>query len=168
MHWTLTSRSDGLRSILAGVQIFSCVSVHNVCLADKMLSRAHALIENYQENGISSDRILIRLPATWQGIQAAKQLEQEGIAAHVTLIYRYAVLTSACLRCIWRFPKIAGSKCYPCLPFTVSVIVVLHCSFVQAQAAAQAGVSVIQPNVGRIMDWYKKHPGYIKNQRVSS
>lgn len=41
------------------------------------------------------------------------------------------------------------------------------CSFVQAQAAAQAGVSVIQPNVGRIMDWYKKHPGYIKNLRVS-
>ncbi|DBA67125.1 TPA: hypothetical protein ACH3X2_001449 [Trebouxia sp. C0005] len=92
---------------------------------DKMLSRAHNLIENYKENGISSDRILIRLPATWQGIQAAKQLEQEGVAAHVTLIY----------------------------------------SFVQAQAAAQAGVSVIQPNVGRIMDWYKKHPGYIKNQR---
>ena len=42
----------------------------------------------------------------------------------------------------------------------------LLCSFVQAQAAAQAGVSVIQPNVGRIMDWYKKHPGYIKNQKV--
>ncbi len=57
-----------------------------------MLSRAHSLIENYKENGISSDRILIRLPATWQGIQAAKQLEQEGIAAHVTLIYRYCIL----------------------------------------------------------------------------
>lgn len=53
-----------------------------------MLSRAHALIDNYKENGISSDRILIRLPATWQGIQAAKKLEAEGIAAHVTLIYR--------------------------------------------------------------------------------
>ena len=64
----------------------------DVCHADKMLSRAHSLIENYKENGISSDRILIRLPATWQGIQAAKQLEQEGIAAHVTLIYRYCIL----------------------------------------------------------------------------
>ena len=60
-----------------------------------MLSRAHSLIENYKENGISSDRILIRLPATWQGIQAAKQLEQEGIAAHVTLIYRYCILLHA-------------------------------------------------------------------------
>ena len=55
-----------------------------------MLSRAHTLIENYKENGVRSDRILIRLPATWQGIQAAKQLESEGIAAHVTLIYRLA------------------------------------------------------------------------------
>ena len=59
-----------------------------VCPIDKMLSRAHTLIDNYKENGVSSDRILIRLPATWQGIQAAKQLESEGIAAHVTLIYR--------------------------------------------------------------------------------
>lgn len=37
-----------------------------------MLSRAHSLIDNYKDNGVSSDRILIRLPATWQGIQAAK------------------------------------------------------------------------------------------------
>lgn len=53
-----------------------------------MLSRAHALIDNYKENGISSDRILVRLPGTWQGIQAAKKLESEGISAHLTLIYR--------------------------------------------------------------------------------
>ena len=32
--------------------------------------------------------MLIRLPATWEGIQAAKQLENEGIATHVVLIYR--------------------------------------------------------------------------------
>jgi len=68
------------------------ISATDLCHADKMLSRAHSLIENYKENGISSDRILIRLPATWQGIQAAKQLEQEGIAAHVTLIYRFGIL----------------------------------------------------------------------------
>lgn len=65
-----------------------------VVSAEKMLSRAHALIENYKGNGVSSDRILIRLPATWQGIQAAKQLESEGIAAHVTLIYRSATSRS--------------------------------------------------------------------------
>lgn len=52
------------------------------------------------------------------------------------------------------------------LKFVLKVYTLL-CSFVQAQAAAQAGVSVIQPNVGRIMDWYRKHPGYIKHQKVS-
>jgi transaldolase len=36
-------------------------------------------------------------------------------------------------------------------------------SFVQAVAAAQAGVSVIQPNIGRIEDWYNQHPGFIRD-----
>lgn len=39
------------------------------------------------------------------------------------------------------------------------------CSFVQAAAAAQAGVSVIQPNIGRLGDWYTKHPGAIRNPK---
>ena len=33
-------------------------------------------------------------------------------------------------------------------------------SFVQAVAAAQAGVSVIQPNIGRLHDSYVNHPGF--------
>ena len=40
------------------------------------------------------------------------------------------------------------------------------CSFVQAAAAAQAGVSVIQPNIGRIEDWYNQHPGFIRDPMV--
>ena len=55
---------------------------------DKLVSRAHNLVANYKENGVKTDKFLMRLPATWQGIQAAKQLESEGIAAHVTLVYR--------------------------------------------------------------------------------
>ena len=39
-------------------------------------------------------------------------------------------------------------------------------SFVQAVAAAQAGVSVIQPNIGRLHDWYVKHPGFPRNPKV--
>lgn len=38
-------------------------------------------------------------------------------------------------------------------------------SFVQAAAAAQAGASVIQPNIGRLGDWYTKHPGAIRNPK---
>lgn len=45
--------------------------------------------------------------------------------------------------------------------------VVWCCSFVQGVAAAQAGVSVVQPNVGRTRDWYTKHPGVIRDPHVS-
>lgn len=41
-------------------------------------------------------------------------------------------------------------------------------SFVQATAAAQAGVSVIQPNIGRLDDWYHKHPNVIRDPKVDS
>ena len=40
-----------------------------------------------------------------------------------------------------------------------------HCSFVQAVAACQAGVSVIQPNIGRLSDWYRLHPGFIRDPK---
>jgi transaldolase len=36
-------------------------------------------------------------------------------------------------------------------------------SFVQGAAAAQAGVSVVSPNVGRTRDWYNAHPGVIRD-----
>ena len=39
-------------------------------------------------------------------------------------------------------------------------------SYVQAVAAAQAGVSVIQVNVGRIDDWYLKNPNFIRDPSV--
>lgn len=39
-------------------------------------------------------------------------------------------------------------------------------SFAQGAAAAQSGVSVIQPNVGRLHDWYNRHPGYIRDPKV--
>ena len=39
-------------------------------------------------------------------------------------------------------------------------------SFVQAAAAAQAGASVIQPNVGRIGDYFTKNPGAIRDPKV--
>ncbi len=83
-----------------------------LCHADKMLSRAHSLIENYKKNGISSDRILIRLPATWQGIQAAKQLEQEGIASHVTLIYRYCIQFTQQYSCFGLLLSIAYAELF--------------------------------------------------------
>ena len=37
---------------------------------------------------VPQDRVLIRIPATWEGIQAAEQLEKMGIACHMILVYR--------------------------------------------------------------------------------
>lgn len=42
------------------------------------------------------------------------------------------------------------------------------CSMVQGVAAAQAGVSVIQINMGRLQDWYNSHPGVIRDPQVKA
>ncbi|MCH9691972.1 MAG: transaldolase [Gammaproteobacteria bacterium] len=76
---------------------------------------ARRLITLYQQTGISRQRVLIKLAATWEGISAASILEQEGIRCNLTLLF---------------------SQC-------------------QAIACAEAGVTLISPFVGRILDWHK-------------
>jgi transaldolase len=83
------------------------------------LAKGRYLISEYEEAGISRDRILIKIASTWEGIQAAKVLEAEGIHCNLTLLFG------------------------------------LH----QAIACAEAGVTLISPFVGRILDWYKKDTG---------
>eukprot|EP00798_Chlamydomonas_sp_ICE-L_P021618 gene21618-28620_t len=92
-------------------------------VAEAMFNHGMKLVELYKENGVKSSRLIIRLPATWAGIQAAGKLEAEGVATQVFLVY----------------------------------------SFIQGVAAAQAGVSVIQPNVGRTNDWYARNPNVIRD-----
>ena len=48
----------------------------------------------------------------------------------------------------------------------VIILSLLLSSFVQAVAAAQAGASVIQPNIGRLGDWYRSNPGVIRDVKV--
>ena len=83
---------------------------------DATIAKAKELLALYQTYGIEQDRILIKIAATWQGIQAAKALEAEGIHCNLTLLFG--------------------------LP--------------QAQACAEAGVTLISPFVGRILDRYTK------------
>lgn len=79
------------------------------------IAKAQRLIQLYNDEGIDKDRILIKLASTWEGIQAAKELEQKhGIHCNLTLLF----------------------------------------SFAQAVACAEAGVTLISPFVGRILDWY--------------
>ena len=78
------------------------------------VTKARELMALYDRQGITSDRILIKIAATWEGIRAAEILEREGIQCNLTLVFGFA----------------------------------------QAQACADAGVFLISPFVGRILDWY--------------
>ena len=53
------------------------------------IAKAKELIALYKEVGIDSDRILIKIASTWEGIEAAKQLEQEGIHCNLTLLFGF-------------------------------------------------------------------------------
>jgi transaldolase len=53
------------------------------------IARAHHLIGLYERAGISRDRVLIKVAATWEGIQAAKALEHEGIHCNLTLLFSF-------------------------------------------------------------------------------
>lgn len=85
----------------------------------KTIDVAREIIGQYEQAGVSRQRILIKIASTWEGIRAAEVLEKEGIHCNLTLLFG------------------------------------LH----QAIAAAEAGVTLISPFVGRILDWYKKDTG---------
>ena len=53
------------------------------------IARAERLIELYQAEGIDIDRVLIKIAATWEGIQAAARLEQRGIHTNLTLLFSF-------------------------------------------------------------------------------
>lgn len=51
------------------------------------IEKAQSLIDLYESNGISRERVLIKLASTWEGIQAAKKLEKMGIHCNMTLLF---------------------------------------------------------------------------------
>jgi len=83
------------------------------------IAKAKRLIALYERAGIARERILIKIASTWEGIQAAAALRNDGIKCNLTLLF----------------------------------------SFAQAVACAEAGVQLISPFVGRILDWHKKSTG---------
>ena len=54
---------------------------------DASLEKARSIISLYEENGVSRDRILIKLATTWEGVEVSKVLEQEGIHTNMTLLF---------------------------------------------------------------------------------
>ncbi|MDH4289001.1 MAG: transaldolase [Aquincola sp.] len=51
------------------------------------IARARRLVELYERAGVGRDRVLIKMATTWEGIQAAKALQHEGIACNLTLVF---------------------------------------------------------------------------------
>ena len=57
---------------------------------DASIEKGRKLISLYEKAGIDKKRVLIKLASTWQGIKAAEQLEKEGIACNLTLLFSKA------------------------------------------------------------------------------
>ncbi len=54
---------------------------------DGTVAKGRGLIALYEEEGISRDRVLIKVASTWEGIKAAEILEKEGIHCNLTLLF---------------------------------------------------------------------------------
>ena len=54
------------------------------------LARSRRLIALYEAEGVSRERVLIKIAATWEGMQAARTLQAEGIRCNLTLLFSFA------------------------------------------------------------------------------
>jgi transaldolase len=94
---TLENALDIL-SVKLGVEILKTVPGLVSTEVDARLSfntiatvhKARHLIALYEEEGVDRSRILIKIASTWEGIQAAKVLEEEGITCNLTLLFSMA------------------------------------------------------------------------------
>lgn len=96
---------DILRSLLVafGLEILKIVP-HRVSTetspkisfdTEALISEAHWFIDRYAKAGIGRERVLIKLATTWEGIQAAKELQKEGINCNMTLLFSMAQAVGA-------------------------------------------------------------------------
>jgi len=53
------------------------------------VARARRIMALYESHGVGRDRVLIKIAATWEGIQAAAELEREGIRCNLTLLFSF-------------------------------------------------------------------------------
>jgi transaldolase len=57
---------------------------------ESLLAKARRFIDLYQKNGISRERVLIKIASTWEGIKACEILQKEGINCNMTLLFSLA------------------------------------------------------------------------------
>ncbi|KAK1376392.1 hypothetical protein POM88_032585 [Heracleum sosnowskyi] len=60
-----------------------------------IISKVHDLLNLYREVEVPPERLLFKIPATWQGIEASRILESEGIRTHMTLVYSFCQAAAA-------------------------------------------------------------------------
>ncbi|CAI2371585.1 unnamed protein product [Moneuplotes crassus] len=53
------------------------------------VAKARKIIKLYKAAGVKKDRILIKIASTWEGIQAARILQKEGISCNLTLLFNF-------------------------------------------------------------------------------
>ena len=53
------------------------------------VARARRIVALYEDAGIARERVLIKIASTWEGIQAARILEHEGIRCNLTLLFAF-------------------------------------------------------------------------------
>ena len=53
------------------------------------VARAHRIVTHYEDAGIARERVLIKIASTWEGIQAARILEHEGVHCNLTLLFAF-------------------------------------------------------------------------------
>jgi transaldolase len=91
----LVERSIDILTVKLGVEILKLIDGRVSTEVDAALSydteatiaKAKELLALYDDYGISQDRILIKIASTWEGIQAARVLEAEGIHCNLTLLF---------------------------------------------------------------------------------
>ena len=94
----LIERSIDILTVNLGVEILKSIQGRFSTEVDAALSydtdatvaKAKQLLALYSSYGIDQSRILIKIAATWEGIQAARQLEAEGIHCNLTLLFGLA------------------------------------------------------------------------------
>jgi transaldolase len=62
---------------------------------EESLRRARRIIAMYEAAGVDRSRVLIKLAGSWEGIQAARVLEKEGITCNITLIFGFIQAVAA-------------------------------------------------------------------------
>ena len=59
------------------------------------VEKAREIIAAYAERGVGRNRVLIKLASTWEGLQAARVLQKEGVDCNMTLLFSLAQAMAA-------------------------------------------------------------------------